>query len=740
MSFRISKSKSDSFSIYSDISDQSFGTPRSVRYSPINTKNGKTEWINASGKISPSDSWSWRSKSRLNSETSSFYSEKTEITLASNTSRTTGSSQKKYPSIQSQIKDWASSDGSDEDKISEYSLKSTIFDNPKFQRTNFINFAGYLSKYRRLNLLEWYLNNKIPSLIASMIEEEEKKNKEESIPKNTNISYISDKNANFVRDSLKAYSPINQAIWPTKDTVYTPQVISDIKSIISLLASHNFSYISKKQRKDGSEYEESVIDALYDEDNPIPIEFKNEIFDFLMYEFDNDDFWIHPFKVKVNKICKKLTDIDKKTIDLIYMIGMRCTKTAVEDNFRGLVSSEKAVEIKGDSLNNLRMNIFELWLSPPPISQSIYSRFYSDPRTKLETKPLNIADYIVSDGKRVVDERVSKLEYDPKLTESDLVTFKSKEKTSHYKNYFLLLGMLYSRGFYKSKIIELIDSILDEKDGPFLVMTSIIHFLLGGRIDLNTMDLQARNFFAKFIKTIYNFETKKGINDFGIFESNLVFRFLNYKGDPKIIWNNLLIPEIQIKYTGKVTPIIKFISSADDYTNTQEKIQDQSKIQNEIKGLKTILSTNNEIQELEAVFDQMTIDDLESDDEFEDDEIEFEINDMIEPNEELVEAFVRFADFGEQEDAIDFINRKLTKLSKTEPNQELIIAIISSLNLRQKPNHIEKIKNFINQTTSPESFLITISEVMNTQSIVQSFKNDHDFPNIEKIVRQIIGN
>ncbi len=90
------------------------------------------------------------------------------------------------------------------------------------------------------------------------------------------------------------------------------------------------------------------------------------------------------------------------------------------------------------------------------------------------------------------------------------------------------------------------------------------------------------------------------------------------------------------------------------------------------------------------------------------------------------------------DDAIDFINRKLTDVSKTDLNQELVIAIISSLNLRQKPNHIQRIKDFISQASSPQSLLDIITEVMNTESIVQSFKNDHDFPNVEKIVRQIM--
>ncbi len=741
------KSKSDTSSVYSDASDRTYNTSRSdqSKSSPRQfvsqekikyTKNSQGDWRNASGKSSSANSPNWRTNSKVNSETSSFYSETTGTTSVSNASKTTGSSQKKFPPIQSQIKDWASTEGSDEDKITEYNLKCTIFDNPNFQRTNFINFTGYLSKYRRLNLLEWYLNNKIPSLIESMIEEEEKKNKEESVQKNISMTYVPDKKANFVRESLKAYSPINQAIWPTKDTIYTSQVITEIKGIINLLASHNFSYISRKQRKDGSEYEESVIDALYDEENPIPLEFKNEIFDYLMFEFDNENFWIHPYNSKVNKICKNLTEIDKKVVDLIYMVGMRCTKTIVKRQFCDLVGSKSAITIDENSLNNLHLNIFELWLNPPPFSQSIYSRFYEDKRSNLESKPLEIADYIVTNGKQTVDKLISKLEYDPDLSKSDLITIKSKDKSSHFKNFFFLLGMLYSRGFYKQRIINLIDSILDESDGPSLVMTSIIHFLLGGRIDLNGMDLELREFFAKFFGNIYNLEKKKGIDGFGIFDANLIFRFLNYKGNPHTIYCNLLIPEVQIKYTGKTSPVIKFKPIADDYV-----LESKSTIQKRIEDLNSKPIIDTEIAELENIIEQMILDDLELVDavESEFDEFDFdEVSDMIKPNELLVEIFVRFIDYGELDDANDFINRKLTDLAKTDLNQELVIAIISSLNLRQKPNHIQRIKDFIGQTSTPQSLIQIINEVMNTQSIIQSFKNDHDFPNIEKIVRQIM--
>ncbi len=731
------KSKSDTSSVHSDMSDRTFNTGRSDQSqgTPRHVKS-QGNWRNASGKSSSADSPNWRTNSKANSETSSFYSETTGITSVSNTSKKTGSSQKKFPPIQSQIKDWASSEGSDEDKIIEYNLNKSIFDNPKFQRTNFINFTGYLSKYRRLNLLEWYLNNKIPSLITSMIEEEEKKNKEESIEKNLSMSYISDKKANFVRESLKSYSPINLAIWPTKDTIYTPQVITEIKSIINLLASNNFGYISRKQRKDGSEYEESVIDALYDEDNPIPLQFKNEIFDYLMFEFDNEFFWIHPYNTKVNKICKKLTDVDKKVVDLIYMVGMRCTETIVKRQFCDLVGSKSAITIDENAQNNLHLNIFELWLGPPPFSQSVYSRFYEDKRTNLESKPLEIANYIVTNGKQIVDKLISKLEYNPDLSESDIITIRSKDKSSHFKNFFFLLGMLYSRGFYKQRIIDLIDSVLDESDGPSLVMTSIIHFLLGGRIDLNGMDFALREFFAKFFGKIYNLEKKKGIDGFGIFDANLIFRFLNYKGNPNTIYCNLLIPEVQIKYTEKANPVIKFIPIADDYV-----VGSKSTNQEPIEDLKASQVVDTEIAELENIIEQMVLDDLESDDlvESEFDEFDFEeVSNMIQPNEELVEIFVRFIDHGELDDAIDFINRKLTDVSKTDLNQELVIAIISSLNLRQKPNHIQRIKDFISQASSPQSLLDIITEVMNTESIVQSFKNDHDFPNVEKIVRQIM--
>jgi hypothetical protein len=269
---------------------------------------------------------SFSPKSYDNYETSSVSStstrsSKSNLSRSSHGLKDRQKNRPKNESIANQIKKWASSSNSDEQLIEEYKLKAPIFDNPNEQRENFIHFTGYLAKYNKANLLEWYLNNKFVLLVNS-IKQENFVNKVElfeststtdlcelsqsSVKEDANLNYStkSSPGCKIIRDNLKSYSPMNYAIWPDSKIAYNQSTISNIKSIIKLFVFHGFGFISSKKRKDGSTYQESIIDALYDIDNPIPIEYKNDIFDYLMYELDMEiddydirsNYWVETFK------------------------------------------------------------------------------------------------------------------------------------------------------------------------------------------------------------------------------------------------------------------------------------------------------------------------------------------------------------------------------------------------------------------------------------------------------------
>lgn len=742
----------DSFYEYSGYSHRSDRSTRSENFnqfeqsgyyrSNINSAQGGFSHKNKSFGNRVFDAPNWRASPV--SDISSVSSVSSGLSTSTSNSRSPVAFKRKP--ISEQIEEWAKSPNTDDQLIEEYKLKSSIFDspNPKFQKDNFTNFINNLSRYRRVNLLKWYLGNKIPELIESMKKEfDEKKNDIEiTVDERKKNSFETEETLRkrFIKNLLTAYSPLNLVLYP-KDNVFTIQTYNEIITIINILVEYGFGFISSKIRKDKSEYQETLFEALYYERNPIPIEFKNMIFDYFMYEFDNDNFWIDPYKYITNKICKFNT-MKSELKELIYFLGIRCTNSVVLYQYNNLLT--ETISIDESAFDSMSYNIIKMWLNEQSFPNSIYNRYYQDDRSGISFKPEQIVNLIISNGPSIIKSRLAIYEYND-YDDADLTTIKSKDRSGHYRNYLFLLGMFYSMGYYQTEILKILDSILCEVNGEDFMMLIFTHFILGGKIDINEMDIELRQFVAKFINKIYDVKTGKKILGFALFDTILTIKLLKLKGNLTEFYKNLANPEAIIKYTCKASPIVRLgpvqppKSSSQSITNNKP-----------IPSLGTTSCSNifedsdDELDELVKGIEkkEFNIDDLDEDQEEkkeENDDLswldEFEDKEIFQPDSELVNAFTRYVEHAELEDGIEYINKKL---SKYVINEQMAIAIIMTMYSRQKPFHITMLKRFINQTQSPDNLVSLISQVMSDKKIVDSIKNDHEFIQVEKYVNMLI--
>lgn len=692
-----------------------------------------------------SNSPSWRAGSV--SDNSSVSSASTGLSTSTVNSKNQAVPKRK--SVSEQIEDWARSPNTDDQLIEEYKLKATIFDspNPKFQRDNFTNFINNLSRYRRVNLLRWYLGNKIPELIESMKKEYEEKKEVngvtvEEIIKNSFDSEESLRKR-FVKNSLRAYSPLNLVIYP-KDKVITTQIYQEIITVINILVDYGFGFISRKMRKDKSEYEETLFEALYYEKNPIPLEYQHMIFDYFMYEFDNENFWIDSFKSVTNRI-GKFDSTKSEFKELIYFLGMRCTNSIVLDQFNSLLREQICID--EHAFSSLSVNIIQYWINQQSFPNSIYNRYYQDARSEIASKPEQIIGVIVSNGVSIIESKLRSYEYRD-YDEADLSTIKSKDRSGHFRNFLFVLGMFYSMGYYQTEILQILDSILCGNDGENFMMLIFTHFILGGKIDMNSMDIGLRRFVAKFINKVYDVKTGKKITGFSLFDTILTIKLLKLKGNSTEFFKNLTNPDIVIKYTCKASPFIT-LSPVQSPKSTSESTainKTSPSLGNNSYG-KLLEDSDDELEELvkEVQRTDFNFDDLDDEEEQvkeDEDDLswldEFEDVQMVQPDSELVNSFTCFVENSEPEDGIEYINEKLNKLSKYVLNEQMAIAIIMTLYSRQKPYHIMMLKKFISQTQSPDVLVSVINQLMSEKKIVDSIKNDHDFPQVEKYVKILL--
>ncbi len=750
----------------SDNSDDSthFGQHSQSGYNRYNTNGGRGGFSKRNQSYGPkvssvntgANTSSWRAGTRSGSvsDTSSISSVSSGASMS--TVNSTSPSGPRRKTVSEQIEEWVKSPNTDEQLIEEYKLKESIFDSPnsKYQRDNFTNFVNNLSRYRRINLLKWYLGNKIPELIESIKKDlEEKKGEditEESIENKFDTTDTIENR--FLKNFLKASSPLNLVIY-TKDNVFTSQTFEEIITIINILVDYGFGFISRKMRKDKTEYEETLFEALYYEKNPIPIEYKHMIFDYFMYEFDNENFWMDSYKSISNRIGGKFENVKSESKELIYFLGMKCTNTIVIEQFNSLL--DRTISIDESAFETRSINIIQFWLGEQSFPNSIYNRYYQDERSGISTKAEQIVNLIITNGISIIEKKLSSYRYG-NMDDADLIAFKAREKSGHYKNYLFVLGMFYSMGYYQTDILKILDSVLCGEDGDDFMMLVFTHFILGGKIDMNSMDSGLRQFVAKFINKIYNVTTGKKIQGFILFDTILTIKLLKLKGNSTEFFKNLANPDKVIKYTCKANPIITLIQTRPPLTSTIPIIQQVENFDDELVVRINQLKTSNDDFNLDDFnlgdfnlddFDKKeeTVDTVEIEENKEDDEDlswldEFEEVQMVEPDSELVDAFTRFVEHTELEDGIDYINNKLTKLSKFVLNEQMVIAIIMTLYSRQKPFHVMMLKKFISQTQSPDTLVSAINQLMSDKKIVDSIKNDHEFPQVEKYVGMLLSN
>ena len=653
------------------------------------------------------------------------------------------------PSKANQVRSWASSKLPLTDMISSYeertgnnSFESMVYE---IQQKYFEHIVTYLSKFRRPDVLEWYFDVKIPQLKEKFLArrdqsifqfigsvESEDHGETTSSVSTSSVSRVNIKDFTFKPKSTSiAYSPINHAIWSDKYDI-SEEKINKMKDTVRILVKNGFDLeVGKIIDNNGVqtiEYE-NPIKAIIDSKNCLPEHIRDNLYDFIMYEIDNRKFWMNRFKTLAggNAI------VNDRIRDMVYMFGIHNTVDVVEDRFRCFITP-RSIPVKKDFItSNFELRCFNIWLeSTQPIPNSIFNRYYQDPRNNIAENPRRIARLILESGEDIIQDYIQKLDADE--------DFENRTSVA-YKGFVLLLGILYSKGFYQTEIINKLKSMLALK--PHIIYDCIIHFFFGGNINLNEMCLELREIVSSIVSGLIN---TKYYTFFNINIMSYIQLCVNKKiHSLPTLYSNLVDPRIECKYTEKMIE-----EGSRHYSNWNDETEDIAGAGSSSKAVKTVHTQQSKqskltksapivpVQKSKSVFTKNKFQFLEEDDEDnEGSEVQTNVSnhaeictytsvDEIEEDTDLITTAKSITSGS----PIDDIMYSLELKNKQEVSHELGLAIISTLMERSSTSHIQHMKNFVSyiDSTSEVKLLNILRNFSSNPHVKNYFVDNYDVP------------
>ncbi len=664
----------------------------------------------------------------------------------------------------SQIRTWAGTKCSLDEMIRSYeertgndSFESIVFEK---QQKYFEDIVTYLAKFRRNDVLNWYFNSKIPELIEKLNLIKSQRNQtafsfestgSDALTETSSIAsaFNSDvydfeniKNYTFKPNSTSmSYSPINHALWSDKPEV-SEEKLFKMKDTVNLLVNYGFDFeVSKIIDNNGVktiEYE-NPIKAITNSTNMLPEAVRNELYDFIMYEIDNRKFWMNH--------CKKILNANGLIVDrckdLVYMFGIHNTEDIVEDRFKLLIDSRIIPLSRNFIESNPCLKCFEIWTSStPPVSESIFNRYYQNPRSNVAENPNRVVQIILTNGETYIAQYLSKRDADE---DSECRT------NTCYKALLLILGIFYSKGFYQSDILEKLKSIMVSK--PNIFNDSFVHFLLGGRINLNQMSIELRDIVSTVASSVI------GTKYYSMFNFNMMDYIQQYIGKKiyslPALFSNLVDPRIEYKYTEKMIQDGSIHHSERHWDD--EEPRQEIKVQRPIKPIyqKKVATSSNSTPRTVLKAKQVSSNKfklLDVDDEEEKTNQASQISQVSQAsqtNPAEMCTILSVDDINEDSDlviimksvssggSIEDITYSLEKKNKQEVNQLMGLAIIATVMERSGTDSIQRIKNFVSYMDSISD--VKLSNILKNYSANEHVKNYFvDYFDVPKLTYDLI--
>jgi hypothetical protein len=433
------------------------------------------------------------------------------------------------------IRNWSKLNDSLNNMILKYNYMKKLIESKEYFSKNKQIIIENLAKYRRYDVLEYLrINNNYTKKIYG---------------ENNNYNAI---NSLFWYNTEERAAEIND------------NIIKDIKLTFNELINYNFTFYSKIEIKKKL-INETFLKTLVDPENKMSSEYKDILYDYIMFEYDNEIFWNNLIKNILNKLVS--TNFFKQ---LAYTLMLKFNEFFITELFKQLIDYK--VPSKFTEIDKFSVNIYLdiIFSEVPPVyicennncELSEFDKFYS--RYDLGSYPYKNLNIILKIYNKIIEDKIIKQK---NLGNNDIDELVSKMNCMY--NY--ILGYAYQKNIQKDKILEILEKKLNNK--PDLEIFGMKGFLFGSKLSFDNMDLSESIFVSNFINRFNNTSNIKPILYY-------ICEYLNQKELSSEFIENLLNPNIIYKRVSSPTSItdIEFFNTIDDSYNELPKINNEFKL------------------------------------------------------------------------------------------------------------------------------------------------------------------
>jgi hypothetical protein len=337
------------------------------------------------------------------------------------------------------------------------------WNNPKFIGVNARNIIYYLARYTRYDVLH------------------------EIITKDTEYY----KKASFE----KGFKPLNGAVWNEKGSCS-----SIINTLHVLLTKYNFKIFSTANDIKDEFKNETVFGALFAEDNPLSVQDRQTIYDWLINL--PEEFYLPSLQDYMNKVSD---DNMNKFQTKMMFVALKC-KSAPKLIFRQALSIKTPQIAYNPLFNTLVKAVFAEKQNP---NDTEFDEFFS--RIDIISCRNEIFSRMLSSITEMIED-----DYQNMLRKDD-----STDRESHimysYRNCFAFLGECFAAGICKREILDYIMSKVLSQDvfTKSWISRAFVHFLIQSKFNLRTSLEIEQDFLSTSINNIYRGASVKTKVEFG---------------------------------------------------------------------------------------------------------------------------------------------------------------------------------------------------------------------------------
>jgi len=351
--------------------------------------------------------------------------------------------------VKKAIKSWASSKKSTVDMIEEYSLRVKSWEAEKFTSDNRLTMIKELSRNLRHDVLR------------------------ELIQMNPNFGSCL---------PLKGYTPLQYVGYPDKHIAKTA-VLSDLISTAGILIDlYGFKTFVNCNEDTG--HKETIYGSLQTRHNPLSEDLRIALYDYLTKEAPSS--WFFP---NFNGNLNKLTESNFEAFhNKLVMVLSRFPKEVAKIVFFKLMGRAP----KTERLKQVELIIRSL-LSELNDTDREMNKYFENVDLKL--KKMEFVKEFLTNGNNWIFEDASCYEVGSEEHNDRIIL--------NTRIYYAALGSIYSEGYGKKEIMELMNKILEESVRPNWFSRAVTMFLIHANINMESTCIVESGFFANFIKRCY---------------------------------------------------------------------------------------------------------------------------------------------------------------------------------------------------------------------------------------------